>query len=57
MQLVDVLALVVLIIGAVAFVMGGIALSRAADLEAFYWLIVGLVGVRASVQMVRPAKG
>ncbi|MBL8613164.1 MAG: hypothetical protein JNL38_37840 [Myxococcales bacterium] len=57
MHLVDVLALVVLVIGAVAFVLGGLALARSADLEALYWLVVGVVGVRASVQMVRPAKG
>ncbi len=57
MHLVDVLALVVLVVGAVAFVLGGLALARASDLEALYWLVVGVVGVRASVLMVRPAKG
>ena len=30
------------------------ALARAEDLKAFYWLAVGVVTVRAAVQVVRP---
>ena len=56
MQFADVLALVMLLVGIAAFVMGGLALARASDLEAFYWLLVGLVGVRSSVQIMRPVK-
>lgn len=56
MVLADVLAVVVLLMGIIAFVLGGLALSRAGDLEAFYWLVVGLVGVRSSVQMMRPSR-
>jgi purine nucleoside permease len=55
-QFADVLALVMLLVGVAAFVMGGLALSRASDLEAFYWLVVGLAGVRSSVQTMRPSK-
>jgi hypothetical protein len=54
MQLVDVLAIALAIAAVVAFVLGEEALARAEDLQAIYWLIVGVVSLRAAVQVVRP---
>jgi hypothetical protein len=54
MTLVDVLA-IALVVGAVgAFVAGEGALARADDLRAVYWLAVGIVSLRAAVQVARP---
>ena len=53
MHAVDVVALVMLVCAAVAFALGGSALARADDLVALYWLIVGLVTMRASVQIAK----
>jgi hypothetical protein len=54
MRLVDVVALVMLIFGGLAFGLGEAALSRAEDLRAFYWLTVGIVALRSSVAFLRP---
>jgi hypothetical protein len=54
MQLVDALAIVLIVAAAAAFVMGDAALARAEDLKALYWLVIGAVSVRASVQIARP---
>jgi hypothetical protein len=54
MQLVDVLAIVLVVAAAVAFVFGETALARAEDLQAIYWLAVGVVSLRAAVQVARP---
>jgi hypothetical protein len=54
MQLVDVLAIVLVVAAAVAFVLGESALARAEDLTALYWLTVGAVSLRAGVQIARP---
>jgi hypothetical protein len=54
MQLLDVLALLLLVGSAAAFLVGALALSRAEDVHAFYWLVVGVVSLRASVQIARP---
>jgi hypothetical protein len=54
MQAVDGIALFVLVLAAAAFASGGVALARAHDLEALYWLVVGAVGVQAAVQFGRP---
>lgn len=54
MQLADALAVVLIVIAAVAFWFGNAALSRAEDLKALYWLLVGVVTVRAAVQVARP---
>ncbi|WP_394844695.1 hypothetical protein LZC95_47550 [Pendulispora brunnea] len=53
MHLYDVLAVVLLVLGAVAFVLGGTALARAEDLTALYWMVAGLTTMRASVQIAR----
>ena len=54
MQLVDVLAIVLVLAAGAAFFVGEGALARAEDLRALYWLIVGVVALRAAVQVARP---
>lgn len=50
----DVLAALLVLGAAVAFAFGALALSRASDVEAIYYLVVGVVALRAGVQLVRP---
>lgn len=57
MQLLDVLALVLVAGATVAFALGSLALARASDIEAFYFLIVGVVALRSGVQLVHPGAG
>ena len=54
MQLVDVLAIVLILAAGAAFVLGESALARAEDLRALYWLGVGVLSLRAAVQIARP---
>jgi type IV secretory pathway VirB2 component (pilin) len=54
MQLVDVLAIALVIAAGAAFVFGEGALARAEDLRAVYWLVIGVVTLRAAVQVARP---
>jgi multisubunit Na+/H+ antiporter MnhG subunit len=54
MQVLDVLAAILVLGAAAAFVLGAIALTRANDVEAFYMLVIGVVALRAGVQIVRP---
>jgi hypothetical protein len=54
MQLLDALAAVLVVGAAAAFTLGANALARANDVEALYFLVVGLVALRAGVQLVRP---
>lgn len=54
MQLLDVIAALLVIGAAAAFWFGATALARASDVEALYYLIVGVVALRAGVQLVRP---
>ncbi len=54
MQLVDVLAIALVVVAVVALFFGESALGRAEDLQALYWLIVGVVSLRAAVQVARP---
>jgi hypothetical protein len=53
----DVLGLLLILGGAVAFVFGSAALARAEDLQGLYWLAVGVCATHAAVQMVRPRAG
>jgi hypothetical protein len=53
-QVFDVIAVLLLLLAAAAFGIGEAALARSEDLEAFYWLAIGVVGVRSAVQLVRP---
>jgi hypothetical protein len=50
----DAVAILLLLLAVAAFGVGQAALARAEDLEALYWLVVGVVGVRAAVQLARP---
>jgi hypothetical protein len=54
MQIGDILAIVLLAGAAVAFGMGSMALSRAEDLKALYWLMIGVFALRGAVQVGRP---
>lgn len=54
MQLVDVLAIVLVVAAGAAFAVGESALSRAEDLQALYWLAVGIVSLRAAVKIGQP---
>jgi hypothetical protein len=54
MQLADGLAIALLLAAGAAFFVGNSALARAEDLKAIYWLVVGIVAVRAAVQVARP---
>ena len=50
----DVLAALLVLGAAVAFACGALALSRASDVEAIYYLVIGVVALRSGVQLVRP---
>ena len=54
MQVLDVLAAALVVGAAAAFSFGALALARANDVEAVYFLVVGVVALRAGVQLVRP---
>ena len=54
MQLLDALAAALVLGAAAAFTFGALALARSNDVEALYFLIVGIVALRAGVQLVRP---
>ncbi len=50
----DVVAIVLLIMSAAAFLVGSSSLARAEDLKALFWLVVGVVSVRGAVVVARP---
>jgi hypothetical protein len=54
MALVDSLAIFLLVAAGCAFAGGELALARAEDLHGIYWLGVGIVSLRAAVQIARP---
>jgi hypothetical protein len=54
MQFLDVVAVLLVLLAVIAFAVGNAALARAEDIHALYWLIVGVVSLRAGVQLVRP---
>jgi hypothetical protein len=54
MQLLDVVAVLLVVAAAVAFGLGAFALARSEDIQAFYFLLVGVVALRAGVQIARP---
>jgi hypothetical protein len=54
MQLLDILAAALIVGAAAAFTFGAMALARASDVEAIYYLVIGVVALRAGVQLVRP---
>jgi purine nucleoside permease len=57
MQMLDVLAATLVVGAAAAFTFGAMALARASDIEATYYLVIGIVALRAGVQLVRPGAG
>jgi hypothetical protein len=57
MQMLDVLAGVLVVGAAAAFVFGATSLARASDVEAIYFLVIGVVALRAGVQLARPGGG
>lgn len=57
MRLLDLLAAALIVGSGAAFVFGAGALARAADLQALYWLCVGVAALRAAVQLARPGAG
>lgn len=57
MQMLDVLAAALVVGAAAAFTLGAMALARASDVEAIYYLVIGVVALRAGVQLVRPGAG
>ncbi len=54
MQLLDLLGAALVIGAAAAFTFGAVALTKSNDVEALYFLVVGIVALRAGVQIVRP---
>jgi hypothetical protein len=54
MHLLDVLAGALVIGAAAAFTFGAMALARASDVEAIYYLVIGVVALRGGIQLVRP---
>jgi hypothetical protein len=56
MHLVDVAAVSLLALSALAIAFGETALARADDFDALYWLVAGVVGLAAAVQLMRPGK-
>jgi hypothetical protein len=54
MKAVDVLAIALVAGAAAAFFVGEVAIARTEDLQGLYWLVVGVVCVRAGVQVARP---
>ena len=54
MKVVDALAIALVAGAAAAFLAGEMAIARTEDLRAIYWLVVGVVSVRAGVQIARP---
>ena len=54
MQLLDVLAGLLVAGAAAAFTFGALALAKSNDVEALYFLVIGVVVLRAGVQIIRP---
>ena len=54
MRLIDVVAIALVVAAAGAFFYGETALARAEDLQALYWLVVGIASLRAGVGIARP---
>ena len=57
MQVLDVLAAMLVVGAAAAFTFGAMALARASDVEAIYYLVIGVVALRAGVKLVQPGAG
>lgn len=53
-QILDGIALAMVVAAGLAFALGASSLARAEDLKALYWLVVGMAAVRGAVQIARP---
>jgi hypothetical protein len=53
---IDLLSVLLLIGAGVAFCLGVVALDHKEDLHALYWLGVGALLLKASVEMLRPSR-
>jgi hypothetical protein len=56
MHFFDILGVTLLVLSVAAFALGEGALARSDDGSAAYWLLVGVVGMTAAVQITRPGK-
>ncbi len=56
-QAIDLVGICLLVLSAAAIALGQVAMARADDFDALYWLAVGLAGLAAAVQITRPGKG
>jgi hypothetical protein len=54
MHLLDVLAAALVLGAAASFALGARALATTSDVEAFYFLVVGVAALRAGTQIARP---
>ncbi len=55
-RIIDVLGLGLLVLAALAIGLGQASLAREDDAGALYWLVVGLSGLAAAVQIARPGR-
>jgi len=56
MHLIDFIGVSLLVLAALAIAFGQAALARADDFDALYWLVAGIAGLAAAVQITRPGK-
>jgi hypothetical protein len=56
MHFIDAIALILLLLSTAAVLLGQSALARADDFGASYWLVAGIAGLVATVQVTRPGK-
>ncbi len=56
MHLLDIVGVTLLVLSVAAFAFGQAALARSDDASAIYWLLVGVAGMTAAVQITRPGK-
>ena len=54
---VDIVSILLLIGAGVAFAFGVFALGAERDVQALYWLVVGALLLRSSVDVLRPRSG
>jgi hypothetical protein len=54
MQAMDALAIVLAVGAGVAFIAGERALARLDDMQAIYWLVVGMGSLYAAVRIAKP---
>jgi hypothetical protein len=56
MHLIDIMGVTLLVLSVAAFAFGQMALARSDDGSAIYWLLVGVAGMTAAVQITRPGR-